>query len=142
MRQRCFSARPERRRRIWLALSAAAVSFLLALVPDDLSRKASIALARLRGYDGCLCADCGEAFGFQGYNYRSFCGTSRGASASQALAVIGWLTSGILLLTAIDPSPAPSRFPPGHCPACGYDLAGCVLPVCPECGRAADAGHA
>lgn len=27
------------------------------------------------------------------------------------------------------------RFPPGHCPACGYDLRGSPSGVCPECGR-------
>jgi hypothetical protein len=27
------------------------------------------------------------------------------------------------------------RLPPGHCPACGYDLHGSKV-VCPECGRA------
>ncbi len=29
------------------------------------------------------------------------------------------------------------RFPPGHCPRCGYDLTGNVSGVCPECGAAA-----
>ena len=27
------------------------------------------------------------------------------------------------------------RYPPGHCPACGYDLRGSPSGVCPECGR-------
>jgi len=27
------------------------------------------------------------------------------------------------------------RRPPGHCPACGYDLTGNVSGRCPECGR-------
>lgn len=29
-----------------------------------------------------------------------------------------------------------SRYPPGHCQRCGYDLTGNVSSVCPECGRA------
>jgi hypothetical protein len=28
------------------------------------------------------------------------------------------------------------RRPPGHCPKCGYDLAGIAAGVCPECGAA------
>lgn len=135
MRQRTSRIQRARRHRIALGLTIAALALLLALLPDDLPRRASIALARLRGYDGCLCADCGEAFGFLGYDDRWICGTSRGPTGGQALAVIGWLTSGIILLTAIDPVPRPSRFSAGHCPACGYDLAGCVLQVCPECGH-------
>ncbi len=29
-----------------------------------------------------------------------------------------------------------SRYPPGHCQRCGYDLTGNVTGVCSECGRA------
>lgn len=36
-----------------------------------------------------------------------------------------------------------SRRPlPGHCRNCGYDLAGVVAPVCPECGGAREGGPA
>jgi len=31
------------------------------------------------------------------------------------------------------------RFPPGHCPSCGYNLTGNQSGVCPECGNAVDA---
>lgn len=30
----------------------------------------------------------------------------------------------------------PRRYPPGHCRFCGYDLAGNVSGICPECGSA------
>ena len=26
------------------------------------------------------------------------------------------------------------RYPPGHCPRCGYDLIGNTTGICPECG--------
>jgi hypothetical protein len=138
MRGPASPTRRARRRRIALALTVAALGLPLALLPDDLPRRSSIALARLRGYDGCLCADCGQAFGFRGYTFRGCRGG--GATGGELLATISGLASFIILFTAIDPSPAGSRFPPGHCPACGYDLAGCVLPVCPECGG--KRGHA
>ena len=32
------------------------------------------------------------------------------------------------------------RRPPGHCPKCGYDLAGNTAGVCPECGKSAGTG--
>ena len=32
------------------------------------------------------------------------------------------------------------RFPPGHCPRCGYDLTGNVTGVCSECGTAVPPG--
>ncbi|GMU24134.1 MAG: hypothetical protein AMXMBFR13_42110 [Phycisphaerae bacterium] len=33
------------------------------------------------------------------------------------------------------------RFPPGHCPQCGYNLTGNTSAVCSECGSPAPAAH-
>ena len=34
------------------------------------------------------------------------------------------------------------KYPPGHCPRCGYNLTGNESGVCPECGRAVEASRA
>ena len=145
MRESLSPTRRVRRKRVKIALGLAVLGLLLAFVPEDLGRKTSITLARLRGYDGCLCTDCGREFGFLGYSYRWTCGTGRAGSptSGQALAVLNWAVSLVMLLTAIEPGPARSRFGPGCCEGCGYDLTG--LPAgsrCPECGAMADRGRA
>lgn len=117
---------------MWASALIATISTALAFLPSDLPRRASILAARLRGYDGCLCADCGREFGFIGYSYGGCrCGTARGDTAG--VAIIGWLTAAAVLGVALQ---GPGRGPPeGRCRGCGYDLAG--LPPqsrCPECG--------
>jgi len=136
MRAPASSTRTCRRRRIVVAATLAALGFPLAFLPVELPRALFI-VSPPPGYDGCLCPDCAAAFGFRTHTSGPICGGSRGRGAhgGSALAMMSWLGAFVVLLTAIDHTPR-ARHPAGHCQSCGYDLAGCVLDVCPECGRA------
>ncbi len=63
------------------------------------------------------------------------------ASPVNAL-VVGFSTCGAFFAVMSGPMVAllllvseyPSRYPPGHCQTCGYNLTGNVSGICPECG--------
>lgn len=59
------------------------------------------------------------------------------AFPSSVAAVVGAGYAVFLIRTARRYLPAEL---PGHCRGCGYDLAGNVSGVCPECGKPMDAG--
>lgn len=130
---------------ILLGLAVAAIAVAGEFFNRDRMYQIRVQFARLRGYDGCTCCDCADAFGFgpkptpDGWVCRMpstpraldrFPGGVAGFCGS-LLCIVGLSQKGIRALHPREPAH-------GCCAACGYDLSGLTCGICPECGTLDD----
>lgn len=134
--------KPKSRGRLGLAvlLGFCALLILLTFWTSDMSFGLRVELARVRGYDGCTCRDCAEAFGFGPGLPEIYCGTGRrrhrDAMRGQLLASSLPLVT-VLIVAGIARTLRTSG-DPLRCAGCGYDLHGLPGNRCPECGQLFD----
>lgn len=131
--------RPARSDRAWRAFSASVVLLLVidvcAAWKSELGFEARVARVRLRGSNGCTCADCADNLGFgPGISRPNFgiCGTGRHSDHSLSFVHAAACLECAALIVYVGPR---TKAPTGVCTTCGYDLAGLPGTVCPECGR-------
>ncbi len=119
-----------------LAVLLLAVPPFLAFWHSDSAFDLRVQVARDRGYDGCTCEDCADAFDFGpgipwytcGNAYRARRNADRAAFVAASLPLAATLAClGVAALSRLSRDPS-------RCAHCGYELAGLPINRCPECG--------
>lgn len=96
---------------------------------SDAMFAARVAMARARGYDGCVCPDCAPVYGLGKVPGCRPCPSAAQIAQLHLIPVAFCYGFSVLL-----------RLPVGQrqvvgCAVCGYGLVGLPTPRCPECGH-------
>lgn len=132
--------RSKRRPVFPVLIGLSALLILLTFWTSDTSFGLRVKLARLRGYDGCTCGDCADAFGFGPGLPEIGCGTGwrRHRIAMREQLFASSLPLATVLIVAGMTRTLRTRDDPFRCAGCGYDLHGLPGSQCPECGGSFD----